>query len=293
MSDEMTPEQASALLEQAQEQVENGEFDIDKPFDTKQSDQAQDEQIADDKGANEPKADSQDTNNNELDYVQLLAEERAQRIALQRQIEQLTKQEQPEQQSQEQQSQEQETNLSELFGDFDEVGISRAVEHIATQKAQQIVQQMLAEKLSPIEQQQRQAIQDEHINAINAVHPDANDIVNSNEFVEWVKAQPSYVIPNIVAVVENGTADQVNELLSNYKATLAPKTDPQQNDIKAKADKVIAETEPMIPNSLTDLGGAVATDPMTAIANMSGAEALEQMDGWTAEQIEAYLNRTI
>lgn len=293
MSDEMTPEQASALLEQAQEQVENGEFDIDKPFDTKQSNQAQDEQIADDKGANEPKADSQDTNSNELDYVQLLAEERAQRIALQRQIEQLTKQEQPEQQSQEQQTQEQETNLSELFGDFDEVGISRAVEYIATQKAQQIVQQMLAEKLSPIEQQQRQAIQDEHINAINAVHPDANDIVNSNEFVEWVKAQPSYVIPNIVAVVENGTADQVNELLSNYKATLAPKTDPQQNDIKAKADKVIAETEPMIPNSLTDLGGAVATDPMAAIANMSGAEALEQMDGWTAEQIEAYLNRTI
>lgn len=67
--DSLTPEQANELLEQAQEQTETGEFDVDAFEAPNTQEQAQ---------AQEP--------TQELDYVEKLAQERAEKLLLQQQL---------------------------------------------------------------------------------------------------------------------------------------------------------------------------------------------------------------
>lgn len=305
MSTELSPEQAVAMLEQAESSLENGEFNPDTFIpDFGVTDDVAGKTGADNSTETSPTTtpdNHQDTPQTpseqppkELDYFQLLAQERAERLALEQRLAQLQAQQENPQQTPSTEAQETPNtaeNLSELFGDFDEVGISRAVEHIATQKAQAIVEQILAQKLAPIEQKQAVDLQNEHLNAIHAVHPDAETVVNSDEFAKWVQSQPSYIQPSIVAVVENGNASQINELLTNYKATLTPP--PKTDDIGTKANDIIKNTTPDVPNSLSEMGGQTATDPMQAVANMNAVQMAEAMSGWTQEQIENFLNRQI
>lgn len=279
--DTITPEQGAKLLAQA----ENGEFDLDNLSDDSQE-QADDVDGQDDKQDKPQYEKPQETQPQEqtqppVDYMAILAQERAEKLALQ---EQLAKY-QTEQNPQEQEPPEQEVSLDELFGDFDEKGIKNAVDYLVQQKLEQV----LAEKLTPIEQKQAQDAYQEHVNAITAVHPDAGQIVNSDEFANWVKSQPSYIQPSIVNVVEQGSSEQVNELLNNYKASLAPQA--PKEDIKTKAEEVISDTKPPVPNSLSELGGANQTDPMQALANMNGVQALDTLQGMSQEQIDNYLNR--
>ena len=58
----------------------------------------------------------------------------------------------------------------------------------------------------------------EHREAISAVHPDAWQLAGQVDFREWLADQPSYKR----AVVETGSAEDVIDLLHEYKATLAP-----------------------------------------------------------------------
>lgn len=66
------------------------------------------------------------------------------------------------------------------------------------------------------DQQQRSAL--EHQEAILAVHADAFDLASRVDFQEWLADQPSYKRQ----VVESGTAEDVIDLLSEFKGTLAP-----------------------------------------------------------------------
>lgn len=64
--------------------------------------------------------------------------------------------------------------------------------------------------------QQRSAL--EHQEAILSVHPDAFDLAGRNDFQEWLADQPSYKRH----VVEAGSAEDVIDLLNEYKSSLAP-----------------------------------------------------------------------
>lgn len=281
--DTITPEQGAELLAQA----ENGDFDLDNLSNDGQNSEQTNEVGGQDDKQDEPQSTEkpQEQTQPPVDYMAILAQERAEKLALQ---EQLAKYQTEQPKNTEQEPPKQEVSLEELFGDFDEKGIKNAVDYLVQQKLEQV----LAEKLTPIEQKQAQDAYQEHINAITAVHPDAGQIVNSDEFTNWVKSQPSYIQPSIVAVVEQGSATQVNELLTNYKASIAPQAPNQTpQDVKTKAEQVIADIKPSVPNSLSELGGANQTDPMQALANMNGVQALDVLQGMTQEQIENYLNR--
>ena len=292
IDDTITPQQAAELLEQA----ENGEIDLDNLTHDSQNEQDRQDE-ADNQHDNSKQADdsqgmpSQEQPQDEkppVDYMAILAQERAEKLALQEELAQYQAKQNP--QNIEQEPPKQEVSLEELFGDFDEKGIKNAVEYLAAKR----VDEILAQKITPIEQKHAQDVYQEHINAITAVHPDAGQIVNSDEFANWVKSQPSYIQPSIVSVVEQGSAQQVNELLSNYKASIAPQQAQQnspQDGIQAKAEQVINDIKPSVPNSLTDLGGANPTDPMQALVSMNGVQALDTLQGMSQEQIENYLNR--
>lgn len=298
MSAELSPEQAVAMLEQAESLVENGEFDPDTfTPDFGATDGVESETGADNSTETPPTTtpdNPQETPSEqppkELDYVQLLAQERAERLALEQRLAQLQTQETPQtQDNQPQDEQAGEINPDELFGEFDGKGLMNGINHIVNQRVEKLVEQQLAQRLATIEQKHAQDLQAEHLNAIHAVHPDAETVVNSNEFAKWVQSQPSYIQPSIVAVVENGNASQINELLTNYKATLTPP--PKTDDVQAKADDIIKNTTPDVPNSLSEMGGQTVTDPMQAVANMSPAQMAEAMEDWTQEQIDTFMNR--
>lgn len=292
IDDTITPQQAAELLEQA----ENGEIDLDNLTHDSQNEQDRQDEADNQHDNSKQAGDSQGMPPQEqpqdekppVDYMAILAQERAEKLALQEELAQYQAKQNP--QNIEQEPPKQEVSLEELFGDFDEKGIKNAVEYLAAKR----VDEILAQKITPIEQKHAQDVYQEHINAITAVHPDAGQIVNSDEFANWVKSQPSYIQPSIVSVVEQGSAQQVNELLSNYKASIAPQQAQQnspQDGIQAKAEQVINDIKPSVPNSLTDLGGANPTDPMQALVSMNGVQALDTLQGMSQEQIENYLNR--
>lgn len=284
MYDTITPEQGAKLLEQAQ----NGEFDLDNLNDDDLSDDGLNDDNSHDNSTNNKQADDanhQDGSQTQtpVDYMAILAQERAEKLALQEQLAQYQANQNAQNTEQVPNPEEMSKQLAELFGDFDEEGIKKGVEYLVQQKLDEV----LAQKIAPLEQKQAYDAYQEHINAITSVHPDAQSIVNSNEFVDWVKTQPSYIQPSIVAVVEQGSAEQVNELLSNYKASL-----PQaQTPPKDKTDTALTDSTPPIPNSLSQLGGSTPTDPNQALAKMSGVQIMDAMQNMTPEQIESYLNR--
>lgn len=296
MSD-ITPEQAAELLEQAESSLENGEFNPDNfDFSNGNAGEADNStetaQTTPDNPQDSQETPSEQTPPKELDYVQLLAQERAERLALEQRLAQLQTQETP--QAQDNLPQDEpvgEIDPDELFGEFDGKGLINGINHIVNQRVEKLVEQQLAQRLASIEQKHAQDLQAEHLNAIHAVHPDAETVVNSDEFAKWVQSQPSYIQPSIVAVVENGNASQINELLTNYKATLTPP--PKTDDVQAKANDIIKNTTPDVPNSLSEMGGQTATDPMQAVANMNAVQMADTMSSWTPEQIENFLNRQI
>lgn len=300
MSAELSPEQAVAMLEQAESLAENGEFDPDT-FDPDfvATDGVESETGADNSTEtaqttpdNSQETPSEQTPPKELDYVQLLAQERAERLALEQRLAQLQTQETPQaQDNPPQDEQAGEIDPDTLFGEFDGKGLVNGINHIVQNQVKALVEQQLAQRLASIEQKHAQDLQAEHLNAIHAIHQDAQTVVNSDEFAKWVQSQPSYIQPSIVAVVEQGNASQINELLTNYKATLTPP--PKTNDVQAKADYIIKNTTPDVPNSLSEMGGQAATDPMQAVANMNAVQMADAMSGWTPEQIENFLNRQI
>lgn len=119
------------------------------------------------------------------------------------------------------QSQERAQNIEALSGEYDflkpmldELNELRQQVH---QQAQQVAQ-------TKIEQDQ-QAAQQAHMNAILSVHPDALSVAQSNNFQAWISNQH----PRLQQVLDNGTASEVVELISAYKAQSSQQ--PQQSKL--------------------------------------------------------------
>lgn len=303
MSAELSPEQAVAMLEQAESLVENGEFDPDTfTPDFGATDGVAGETGADNSTETPPTTtpdNPQDTPQTpseqppkELDYVQLLAQERAERLALEQRLAQLQAP-QAQEQTPPQDEQAVEIDPDELFGEFDGKGLMNGINHILSQRLEKMVEQQLSQRLSVIEQKHQQDLYAEHIKAINsAIQDNAETVVESAEFQNWVNSQPSYVSESINYILNNGSTKQVIEVLTNYKATLTPPpATPKTDDVQAKADDIIKNTTPSVPNSLSEMGGQTVTDPMQAVANMSPAQMAEAMEDWTQEQIDTFMNR--
>jgi len=90
---------------------------------------------------------------------------------------------------------------------------------------QQVRQQAQQATQTKIEQDQ-QAAQQAHMNAILSVHPDALSVAQSGGFQTWLGNQH----PRLQQVLDNGTASEVIELISAYKAQ--PSQQPQQSKLE-------------------------------------------------------------
>lgn len=185
-------------------------------------------------------------------------------------------------------------DVIELFGDFSEQAIAKAVNTLVQQQLSTQVDAIVQQKLGEITQQQQTlTAQEQHFKSISDTHPDWTSVVESSEFDTWLKKQPSYVQDGIDQVFKGGTAQQVNQVLSDYKTQNNLVVNDPVASIKEAAKQAVNNARSQVPHSLSDLpaGSPTAVSREERLSNLNGAELVEEMGSWTQEQIDAYTLR--
>lgn len=187
----------------------------------------------------------------------------------------------------------------DYFGDFSEEALANGIKQLVNADVAAQVKAQIAEALKPMQAREQESAAEAHMRTIYEAHTDADSIVESGEFNSWKASQPSYIQSALDGVLAQGTAEQVVELLNNYKqsTTSTPAADadkPSTDDLKAKAREAIKNTAPAIPASLSDIPGGHkgALDIREQMDAMSGIELVEAMADWSPEKREQYLNNT-
>lgn len=185
-----------------------------------------------------------------------------------------------------------------IFGDFSEENLAAGIQKVVDMRVATMVDQRLKDVLAPLQQQQAVSAEQAHFTEIFAVHPDAESIVESKEFSDWKNAQPSFLKDAYETVLDKGSSTQVVELLGLYKSNTQSGHQAVQtaNDaVKAVAQKAVSQAQTPPPNSLSDLpaGSPAGVSRDERLAAMPPAQLAEEMQGWTPEQVEQFLNRRV
>ena len=185
-----------------------------------------------------------------------------------------------------------------IFGDFSEEALAAGIQKLVNSQVSTLVQQQLQTALAPIQQQQQVSVEQAHFNEIFTAHPDAESIVESKEFNDWKNAQPSFLKDAYETVLDKGSAAQVVELLGLYKSNTQSgqqAAQPANDAVKAVAQKAVSQAQTPPPNSLSDLpaGSPAGVSRDERLAAMSPAQLAEEMQGWTPDQVEQFLNRRV
>ena len=185
-----------------------------------------------------------------------------------------------------------------IFGDFSEENLAAGIQKVVDMRVATMVDQRLKDVLAPLQQQQAVSAEQAHFTEIFAVHPDAESIVESKEFSDWKNAQPSFLKDAYETVLDKGSSTQVVELLGLYKSNTQSGHQAVQtaNDaVKAVAQKAVSQAQTPPPNSLSDLpaGSPAGVSRDERLAAMPPAQLAEEMQGWTSEQVEQFLNRRV
>lgn len=184
------------------------------------------------------------------------------------------------------------------FGDYSEEGIKNGVKKLVAAERDAIRQELRAEldkELAPLKVQHAQTAVEAHFAKIEAAHPDVDSIAQSAELEAWISKQPSFVRDGFKAVIDHGTADQVIEALTTYKAASGKTAAPlhTKESAAAAAQAAIEKAKTFVPTSLTDFPGGTSGpgNKFDALDSMSATQLGEAMQNMTPKQIETYLNR--
>lgn len=185
-----------------------------------------------------------------------------------------------------------------IFSDYSEEGLAKGVAiAFGTLSAPLIkeINELKAERdeRRALEAQQQtqsqQTAQQAHVQEILSKHADAFEVVESAEWTKWRQSLPAHVRMGADAVLQSGTAAEVNELLSSFKESQgAPAADAAN-----KVRQAIEQAQAAVPSSLSSIGGAQSAQ--------SGAEAvlsvadnplalLQRVGSMTAQQQTALMN---
>ena len=185
----------------------------------------------------------------------------------------------------------------DYFGDFSEEALAEGINKLIDERLTAQVDARVAKALEPMQAREQESAAEAHMRTIYEAHQDADSIVESSEFESWKASQPSYIQSALNGVLAQGTAEQVVELLNNFKQSTnstpaAEANKPSPDELKAKARQAINNTAPAVPASLSDIPGGHkgVTDIREQMESMSGIELVDAMSSWTPEKREQYLN---
>lgn len=191
------------------------------------------------------------------------------------------------------------------FGDYSDAALDKGIRQLVDMRAKELVDDIVAKKLGPIEEQRQKDAVTDHFTKILSAHPNMDSILQSAEFADWQKAQPSFTQAAIADVLTKGTAPQVIEVFDSYKKATekapppapAPSSAPASADAAAaaaKAAEAVAKAKNDPPSSLSEIpGGAGAVDEATAMLEMSPTALLARFNGKSPEEIHRALSKVI
>lgn len=130
--------------------------------------------------------------------------------------------------------------------------------------------QQVEQRVAPVEQQVVKQLQSENDQAILAVHADIIDVTHMPEFAKWMQENP-YILDRqtkqplqVAQVWQEFNAPQVNELLSQFKASIElPTPQPTADksaETKAKAQEKLANAKAQAPGTFSDIPAAGVKD---------------------------------
>lgn len=187
--------------------------------------------------------------------------------------------------------------------------VAAAVDGIVGKQRERIEQleEQLARMQPTTEQLAAERMQQEHYGRIAAAHPDVQDIVASRAFADWQAAQPGFMRQIFEHVINQGTTEQVIELLDGFKQAnpswgspgpdQTAKQDAAASDNAARQAAVKAAREKaesrQAPKSLSDIPGgeAAPTDSAEAFMQKSPEAQLAAMMDMPADKREALMRR--
>lgn len=179
-----------------------------------------------------------------------------------------------------------------VFGDFSEAAIAKGVAEVNRRAIAQVraeMQSLVQQAVAPLQQREAQSAQSAHEAAILQAHPDAKEITESQEFAAWLDGLPAFARSGVGGALAEGTAQQIVEVFSAFRAAGTPT--PQQ---QIATQKVAPEApKARVPISLSEVPGAAPVDETQqtlALAANSGA-LLDRMASMSSDQIDALMNR--
>jgi hypothetical protein len=95
--------------------------------------------------------------------------------------------------------------------------VLKAIDLITSRKASSIVETALQGRLAPIEQTTYDMVAQAHFGAIEAAHPDVDDINASPAFEAWLETRPAHIRGAYYYTREKGSPAEVISMLNEYK----------------------------------------------------------------------------
>lgn len=134
-----------------------------------------------------------------------------------------------------------------------------------------------------------------HFRAIYSKHPDADTVVQSEDYQQWLAKQPTVVRSAYTAVLTTGSAADVNEMLDAFKAAQPRAAAPAVPSAQEKVAGIVAAVKSKTPLSLSDIpaGAAAHHDETEAMAEMGVTDLMAKFGSMTPAQREAAMRRLV
>lgn len=186
------------------------------------------------------------------------------------------------------------------FGDFSDEALRKGILEAVNRGVAAALPAKVAEAMAPLERRRQEQALTEHFETLYKAHPDMDAMLESQQFEAWRAAQPAYAQPAIKAVLEQGTASEVVDVLDSFVKATGKTAEPQptaapvKTDPAAAAAQAVAAAQAKPPTSLTEVPGSTAHhDEGEAMLDMSPTALMTKFDGKSPEQIEALLKRVL
>lgn len=161
------------------------------------------------------------------------------------------------------------------------------VEESGRNQTEQI--RMLTDKLQQMEMQRQQvSAAEEHQNAIISAHPDVSDILESKQYEDWKAGLPAFIRQSCEAVEQQGTAEQVNSMLHEFKSQSGwgkPALPDKKEEAKKEEDVPKKSTGPVTMSDIPGGGKAAPHDEAEAVLALPPDKLMEKLEGMSSDKL--------
>jgi len=119
----------------------------------------------------------------------------------------------------------------------------------AMSQAFQTLLQQIDQKYQPIASSVTQITAKEKDEAVKSQHPDYPTLIQSQELKDWIDSQPKTLKKAYSEILENGSAEDMIELLNDFKLKTGIKTPQESQPAPKKKPKVAPTTKSKAPSS--------------------------------------------